>query len=207
MLRAMTIDLGTMTSWRQRLEEFIVSQGLTMKGLSLKAGLSETAVRDIVKRGSSPSIDGFLAICGALGVTPGFLLYGKDAYMALVPIVGDTSPNERWTPSVREDRKMPFDLADEDPVAIRVRGNDMAPAYRDGDTLICHRRSGKYIDNLVNLDCAVKLTAGDCYIKILKRGSKPGLFTLKSYNPRIDDIADAKIDWAAPVVWVRRGQA
>lgn len=207
MIRTLNIDLGTMTTWRHRLEEFIVSQGLTMKGLSLKAGLSETAVRDIVKRGTSPSIDGFLAICGALGVTPGFLLYGKDAYMALVPIVGDTSPNESWVPSVREDRKMPFDLADEDPIAIRVRGNDMAPAYREGDTLICHRRVGKYIDNLVNLDCAVKLLSGACYIKILKRGTKPGLYTLKSYNPRIDDIPDTKIEWAAPVVWVRRGQA
>ena len=41
-----------------------------MKGLSLAAGLSETKVRDVIRRGHSPSVESFLAICEAAKVDP-----------------------------------------------------------------------------------------------------------------------------------------
>lgn len=80
----------------------------------------------------------------------------------------------------------------------------MSPVYRSGDMLICSRQTTKHLDNLINLDCVVMTADGDGYIKILKRGTRRGCVTLKSYNPHFDDIENVQLLWVAPILWVRR---
>ena len=171
----------------------------------MKAGLSESAVRDVLNRGSSPSIDAFLAICGAAGVSPSHVLEGGEFQLS-VPIVGIVSAGEGWTEADPSSSPVEFALAADDTIAIEVKGDSMAPVYRNGDLLFCNRRFGPHADNLIGLDCVIKTADGRNFLKILKRGSRPGRFALKSYNVVVEDIEDVALAWAAPVAWIKRVQ-
>lgn len=89
-----------------------------------------------------------------------------------------------------------------DPIAVRVRGTSMMPAYREGDVLFAEHRAHVPAD-VLDRDCIVQVHGGPCLVKLVQRGSAPGLFRLFSYadNTQSDDVA---LDWAAPVRWVRR---
>lgn len=197
--------------WRKRAARLMVEQGLTMKALSLRAGMSAATVHTWFRgaggsRAVSPSIDNFIAIAEALGVSPEYLLTGGEAPRFLVPVVGIASAGEGWTaqPDTSAD-PLEMEIGDGDPVAIQVRGDSMSPVYRNGDTLVCHRRGGRYADNLIGKDCVVLTATGEGYVKILRRGSRPGVYALKSYNPTFEDIEDVALRWVAPVIWIKRG--
>lgn len=204
-LRAMTED------WRTRLKKMIdETPGLTMKSLSLKAGLHASTLQSILKRGASPSVDNFVAIAKALGVSPIRLLEGDERFRLSVPVVGIVgAAGEGWQPvdEAHASDEVGFDLGSHDTVAFEVRGDSMAPVYRNGDFLICSRQYGPHADNLIGKDCLIKTAKNECFVKILKRGSRTGRFNLKSYNPVHDDIEDVTLQWVAPVVWIKRGVA
>lgn len=195
--------------WRSKLKRLIdETPGLSMKAVSLKAEMHPSAVHDMIKRGQAPSIDKFLSICAALNVSPAVLLSGDDAASISIPVVGFVSAGEGWTPiddTSAPDDAIEFDLGSHDTIGLEVRGDSMAPVYRNGDYLICHRQFGPNADNCIGLDCVIRTAAGQNFVKILRRGSRGGRFTLRSYNPVIDDIEDVALAWAAPVAWIRRG--
>lgn len=174
-----------------------------MKGLSLAAGLSETKVRDVIRRGHSPSVESFLAICEAAKVDPNYILFGDEPPRVEVPVVGIASAGEGWTPIINESEHIEFALSNEDMITIEIRGDSMSPVYRSGDKLIC-RRHLRAFDNLIGLDCAVLTEDGQGYVKILRRGTRPNRYNLKSYNVAQEDIENVKLAWAAPVVWIKR---
>lgn len=174
-----------------------------MKRVSLKAGLSESGVRDIVNRGATPSIDTFVAIAKAVGVEPAFLLQGDERFSLKVPKHGIVGA-ESWHPLDDASQAIQFSVADLDLIGLAVEGDGMAPAYRNGDFLICRKHLGKHLHNLIGLDCAVRTVAGAHYLKILKKGTRANTFNLRSYKANVDDIENVQLDWAAPVMWVRR---
>jgi hypothetical protein len=49
----------------------------------------------------------------------------------------------------------------------------------------------------------VKLTDGRTFVKVLKRATKTTA-TLGSHNA--PDIENVRVEWAAPVLWVKRSQ-
>ena len=156
--------------------------------------------------GHSPSIDRFLAIAKALGVSPEYLLTGGTVRTVSIPIVGIVAAGEGWTHvDQHPNDAVEFEAGDSDLIAIDVRGDSMSPVYRNGDTLICRRRPGKYGDNLIGRDCVVLTKSGDGYVKILRRGSRPGLFNLTSYNPVFEAVEDVQLQWIAPIAWIKRG--
>jgi len=55
--------------WRERLAEEIERQGTDMKAVSLQAGLSDSTVRDIIKRGRDPGLDTLGRILAVLRMT------------------------------------------------------------------------------------------------------------------------------------------
>jgi SOS-response transcriptional repressor LexA len=202
-----SIHIAMKSTWRARLQKVIdETPGLTMKALSLKAGLNSAGVHSILKKGHTPSIENFLAICTALGVEPAYLLQDEQSRVLSIPVVGMVSAGEGWVP-IEDGGHDPveFELGAHDTVALQVRGNSMAPVYRDGDTLICHRQFGPHADNLIGLDCVIRTTDGSHYVKILQRGSRAGRFNLRSYNSAENDIEDVALAWVAPVAWIKRG--
>lgn len=175
-----------------------------MKGLSLKAGLHASTVQSILTKGASPSIDNFLSICEAMGVSPSALLEGEHSSVS-IPLVGLVSAGEGWNPVDGETSDaIEFEVGAHDTIALEVRGDSMSPVYRNGDHLICYRQFGPNADNCIGLDCVLRTADNRNFVKILKRGSRPSRFTLKSYNPLVDDIEDVALQWAAPIAWIKR---
>lgn len=193
------------TGWRKRLQEVIdESEGLTMKALSMRAGLSPGAIHDMLKRGTTPSVDNFIAIAEAAGVEPGWLLRGDDRFAIQVPLVGRVS-GESWVDADAKLASVAFDLDDPAPIGFEVQDASMAPVYRAGDFLVCHRKAGKFVENLIGTDCVVRTASGEGFVKILQRGSRIGRYSLRSYNPLFSDIQDVVLEWAAPIAWIKRG--
>jgi len=79
-------------------------------------------------------------------------------------------------------------------VGVIVRGDSMLPMFEDGD-LVGYLRDAAGPEQLIGKICVVKVQDGPTYIKRLKRGSEPGLYTLVSANAR--DIEDVEVEWAA----------
>lgn len=79
-------------------------------------------------------------------------------------------------------------------IGVIVRGDSMMPMFEDGD-LIGYIRDAAGPEQLLGKICVVKVVDGPTYIKRLRRGSMPGLYTLSSSNAR--DIEDVEIEWAA----------
>lgn len=87
------------------------------------------------------------------------------------------------------------------PEVLQVRGDSMYPAYNDGDLIYCKQRLNSP-DDAIGLECMVKVEGGQRLLKRVSKGSKRRFFTLLSYNaPPIEDV---RLEWAAPVVWIRR---
>lgn len=194
-----------MADWRDRLRQAMEEAGFSMKRLSLKAGRGESFVRDLVNRDRTPSIENLKAIADALGVSPNWLLSGDDQLRLKVPVVGFASAGEGWTPF--DDAQLgavEFELDAPEYIAIEVRGDSMSPVFRDGDTLFCRRRLGAHVDNYIGLECVLRTSNAEHFVKILTRGGKPGTFNLRSYNPHFRDIEDVTLEWAAPIVWIKR---
>jgi hypothetical protein len=191
-------------TWRDRLADIAEDFPGKRKGLSVAAGLNETVLRDILDRGSNPKIDTFLAICAAAHVDPMKVLYGDEPPKVEIPVRGIVSAGEGWVPTGDDPVGfLEFELDRDDILSIEVRGDSMAPVYRNGDFLICRRQSRAF-DNLIGLDCAVLTTEGVGYVKILSRGSRPNRFNLKSYNVANKDIENVQLSWAAPIIWIKR---
>jgi phage repressor protein C with HTH and peptisase S24 domain len=85
-------------------------------------------------------------------------------------------------------------------VAVRVRGDSMFPVYRDGDLIYYSRDADFHESECLGAECVVKVVEGPTLVKTVMRGSANGLFSLLSYNA--PPIADRRIEWAAPVLWV-----
>ena len=81
--------------------------------------------------------------------------------------------------------------------AVLVKGDSMYPWLRDGDAVLY----GDKTSYPHGRECVVKLKDGRAFIKQVERG-RPGRFNLISYNA--PPILDAEIEWAAPVLWIRR---
>ena len=86
---------------------------------------------------------------------------------------------------------------------VRVRGDSMWPAYREGDLLFFEPRDTFDPQHCLFRDCVVQLVDGPTYIKRILPGPQPGRYTLASY--RSPEIPSVSIHWAAPVLWIKRG--
>ena len=86
---------------------------------------------------------------------------------------------------------------DEDIIVLEVDGDSMVPAVFDGD-LAFFGPVRHDMDNLVNKRVMARLADGRKFFKILKRGSRRGLWTLRSLNPATPDIEDVHLTWVLP---------
>jgi phage repressor protein C with HTH and peptisase S24 domain len=86
-------------------------------------------------------------------------------------------------------------------VAVRIRGDSMFPTYEEGTLLYYSRQLPP--SELVNRRCVVRLGNGSMYIKVLRPGSDPNLWTLQSINVTVPDMIDQVVEWAAPIDWMK----
>lgn len=152
-------------------------------------------------RGNAPE-----KMAEALGVNAVWLQTGAGPTYSHIPILAYVSAGEALISTTDGEPFgfLRFDVGGEDAFVAEVRGTSMIPAYRPGDRLVCLKHRGVEIERCVGLDCVLMTDEGEGYLKVLRRGSREGLYTLESYNRAYADIPDRRIAWAAPVEWIKR---
>lgn len=199
---------GMYSGWRARLHERMVRLGYTKKSLSQKAGLSDTAVHDILDRPDktrSPGIEAIQKLGNVLGMSLAELIDGEVRPPTRVPVIAELEADSVSSFKTGRLAQRPIDIVDmpssnEDLVAVRVLGNSMAPRFQNGDRLIGSRTYGNYADNYIGMTCIIKTADEQMYVKVLNRGDSENTYTLRSYDPAAEDIRDVTLLWFAPIV-------
>lgn len=147
------------------------------------------------------------AIAKVANMTVSEFFLGADQHLS-VPIVGYVSGGESFVPSSDGEDAGGLDTLDlnisaVDQIAVRVRGDSMAPVYRDGDTIVAKRLGRRDLDTALGHDCIVMTSEGEGYVKRLMKGSRKGTFRLRSYNALYED-KEVRVEWAAPIILIRR---
>lgn len=185
------------TRVKAELRRLMERKGIKAKPLAKKAGLGETAVRDIFEReGSDMKVGTLHKLAGALDVTiDGILGAGAVDIVGRVGAGGNVIYSE--APLGAAARPPGVSGAVE---ALEVEGTSMLPRYSSGDIVYIAREHDGVDPEDVGDYCAVRLLSGETYVKQLALGSKPGLFTLRSLNA--EDIIDVELEWATPIIFV-----
>lgn len=195
--------------WSQRLNQMLTVRGWTQAELARRTGLSRESIKKYCQGSvAQPRGDALDRLAAALDVQPIWLRDGHGPQWHSIPVVGYVGAGEKFhaVDDLAQGAgldSVELDLNDADPIAVEVRGDSMLPVYRPGDRLLCSRLRGNDESGFLGRDCVVKLLSGAGYVKRVVRGAAPGLYTLVSYAA--DPIPDVRLEWAAPIVWIRRG--
>lgn len=145
----------------------------------------------------------------AFGVSPAWLLFGGVNERAQVPLVGRVGAGGEV---MANDPAYDVDYVDLPPggtpdlEALEVVNGSMLPVYRAGDLLFVRGGdTGPPMEQLVGVECVVECEDGRRLVKVLRRGTAPGLWRLDSYNA--EPIEDVRVVRAAPVTNVTKAWA
>lgn len=190
--------------WSERLERVRKQRHWTQKELAQRAGVEYASLRKYAQGEiHRPRGDIVKHLAKALGVSPLWLEHGEGPPTNAIAIVGEVGAGETFYPAdTGTIDELTLDFARLDLIAVTIRGSSGLPVYRPGEVVVCSRAAGQSEAGFLNTDCILMTREGAGYLKRPVRGSKPGLYSLLSYNaPTIDDVV---VDWAAPVVFVVR---
>ena len=76
----------------------------------------------------------------------------------------------------------------------------MLPKYEEGEIIYVRKDHDGILPAYIGKHCAVHLTDGGTYLKILAHGTEPNRFTLRSLNAA--DMENVEVVWASPVQFV-----
>ena len=195
-------------NWQQRVRSLLRSRGWRIAELSRRANIDLEALYKQLRSVKQPRGEILKRIAGALGTTEQWLRTGEGPAITEIPVEGYVSAGEAYVPFGDQGGVMgtvSLDFGNQ-PIAAEVRGVSMIPVYKAGDRLVGDKQStATEIAQCVNRDCIVMTAQAEGYIKRLLRGSRPGLYTLRSHNADFPDIENVAVSWVAPITWVRRG--
>lgn len=137
-------------------------------------------------------------------VSPGWLMFGEGTAEGEMQIEVTGFIGAGGQVVLFEDHgsgKVDALIAGADAVALEVRGDSMFPLAYDKD-IIFVGRPRRDVTRLIGREAAVNLQDGRRFFKILERGSKPGLYDLRSYNA--EPIRDVEVHSAGAFFGVRR---
>lgn len=195
-----------------RIKEARKALQLSQVSLARLVGVDQSTVALWETDKTQPREDKLQDVARVLFLTPEYMRYGSgpaiDAPGRTIPVIGyigaGNEVHKLAGKSVQETPAPPrSDPSDPVPTAaLIVKGNSMWPVYRDGDMLFYDDKQRAKPADMVGTECVVQVRGGAMVVKRIMSGSRKNLFTLSSYNaPEIKDVA---IEWAAPILWVRR---
>jgi len=175
-------DTPLQTELRRRM----VAQGSNQKSLARKAGLNETAVRDILKgRSRSPRIDTLEALARALSCTVHELTGHSDGLTRpnktdRIDVIGSVDASTRRDSVVRApedwyqiDTPKDARFRDRPRFGLEVNGDAASRFYKDGDLLICVHPE----------ELGRALAAGDrLVVRIAEESDREFLFVVGEYQ-------------------------
>jgi transcriptional regulator with XRE-family HTH domain len=178
--------------------------GLTQEGLAKRLDVTRGAVGNW-ELGQGVKRENLVAIAEALGVSVDWLATGTEHNFpppaGQIPLRGRVGAGQLVMPFEADHSEFVEAPpgAHRDTVAVEVTGESMLPAYEEGTLLYYSRQLPP--EEMVNRRCVVQLADGRMLVKTLRRGSRPGYWTLGSLNAY--DIEDQVVEWAAPIDWIK----
>lgn len=175
-------------------------RGFTQEELASAADVSTATVSRYESGAISPFADRFRRIAETLEVS------SPTALCAPAPpearLLGEVGAGAEVFPLDEDGHRFPAPPGMDTPVAVRVTGTSMVPAYREGDLLFAEEASlvGK---DVVGRDCILQTGDGRRLVKRVHRGSGAGWFRLFSYETQ-DFSDDLRLAWASPIRWIQR---
>lgn len=190
------------------LERIIEEKGTNNRAVAEAAGLGHTAVRDIILRKvRNPTFATLLRLSEVLGVDVAEIVGIPTQQKRPIAVAGRVGAGAR-VPLFDAYEKgdglfhvaCPPQLPARGIVAVEVDGDSMAPMYQPGHILFFSRATHEGVaDEDVGLPCVIEDVDGNAWVKLLKRGTAPGLWNLISMNPSAESVWDQRIKWAARV--------
>jgi DNA-binding Xre family transcriptional regulator len=190
-----------MVALRDQLDRLMRERKIARKPLAKRAGLGETAIRDIFDesrndvRGSplvklaeffDTTVDELtrpVKLGGKIGAG-GSILFDEDP---------DTKNVER--PPLALGRML----------ALQVVGESMFPRYDEGAIVYVRRDHDGILPQYIGQECAVHLVDGGTFLKVLEEGTESARYNLRSHNAPL--MRNVEVIWASPVLFIRPSQA
>lgn len=200
------VERGKLGLTQQQLAEKVTRLGFT---------IGQAGIAQIERRGhGAPKC--IVELAGALQLAPKWLQTGRgDKHPKTTTAVVDPEIPVRSTVGAGDivhplDDDGPIDYTPAPPdmegaEATLVRGKSMEPLYHDGD-LLFHRRITVDLSRLRGEIVVAQVMNGPRYVKVLQPGRKKGTFNLASINKASRLLTDRTLEWAAPIVWVKKRQ-
>lgn len=186
-----------MATIRASLRRIMEKKGARPTTLSLAVGSNRTLVKDLLEKSGDIQLSTLTKLAGALDVPLEELIAAPR-----VPVVGFIGAGGEiiFEDIGVEDTVLRPPGISGTLIALAVRGSSMLPKYRDGDIIYIQRTHEGVLPEYLGEDCAVRLVAGETYIKQLIAGSEEGRFTLLSLNaPPMENV---EVEWATLVRFV-----
>lgn len=199
--------MGDIQAIRDTIEREMAKKGFSRRSLSNAAGLSESAVRDLLTRTHNPGIDTLRKVAEALEM-PVDALTGSGL---TVPVLGKIGAGGQVLFAAENEDESGWQTVPRPPLvagrlmALEVVGSSMLPKYEAGDIIYVRHDHDGILPSYLGKYCAVRTAEGGTFLKILAQGSRPDRYTLRSLNA--EDMADVEIQWASPVLFVMPKQA
>ena len=188
---------------RNRIAELRQARGLSQEDLAKRAGTTNQQVGRLEAGTRRLTVEWMGRIARALGVAPAELL--PSGAKRMIPIVGHVGAGAEVIPldeGAIDEVECPWSELAPSTVAVRVRGDSMAPAYYDR-ALIYYEATSTDYRHLLGKECVVALADGRRFIKQLRR-TQSGDWYLFSHNA--EPILGIKIEWAAKVRLIQRAE-
>lgn len=193
--------------WRRRLVAEMEARGIGRTELTRAAGLNHTALRDIIDRGVTPRVDTLGKLARALNISLAYLLEGDVSSSLSVHVDGHAAGGDMWSEyAPGEALAVPLHLFEENTISISIGTDQFEPRFRRGDIVVGAKHFGEHLDNLIGTECIVQTADGKKLIRYLARGTTAGRFNLRSFDPREEDVQNARLAWAAPIGLIIRAR-
>lgn len=180
--------------------------GLSQGALAQRIGKGQTTISSWERGRTEPSRDEMLRIVEALGVNLDEVeIDPAEVISKGYPLIGKVGAGGRGAYADDWESGEPLDWitplpgmrAEADIITLETDGDSMSPLVLDGD-LAFFGPVRHDVDALLNKRVMARLADGSKYFKILKRGSEPGTYTLRSLNQAYEDIENVRVAWVLP---------
>jgi repressor LexA len=187
------------------LRKLRIARGLTQAEMAERIGTTRSQYVKL-ERGERRLSDVWIErVAQAFQIRPGSLI--DSTFDAKAPVIGYIGGGQVIYPVDDHALGAGLDEVSAPPsndgqmIAVVVRGDSMYPAYNDSD-LVFYDDTGREPQALLGKECVIKLSDGSMFVKRLRNGTRPGAYTLESFNaPPMENV---EIQWAAPVKWVKK---
>lgn len=192
--------------WRQKLQQRIDHLGLTRAEVCRRAGTNQTALRDIIDRGQTPSVENLSKLARAVGYTLTELYENGEPVSLNFRLSGVAQGDGMWaTLPPQQARIIPLDVLNEEHIWIEV-GHDLdGTTYRRGDIIAGPKLDGPNHHNLIGCEVIMTTKDGEQLIGILMPADKPTRYSIRPFDPRKPERRNVEIAWLAPIRIVIRG--